>query len=144
MKMKTKKQQIARRGGFTLLEILVVVLIIGLLIGVVGTNVFQALIRGQRGTTEMQIKQFEGALKRYRLDNGRYPEALEELAEPDPITNEPYLDGGKVPLDPWKNDYSYQLNPDGSFLIISFGKDGEAGGTGENADITTETIREDN
>ena len=101
MKKKTNKQKTARRGGFTLLEILVVILIIGLLLGVVGTNVFKALFTGQRRSIEMQIKQFEGALNFYRLEHNKYPESLEELVEPDVMSGEPYLKGGKLPLDPW-------------------------------------------
>lgn len=139
--MNTVKKTCLRRAGFTLLEVLVVVLIIGLLLGVVGTNVFRALIRGQRGTAEMQIRHFEEAMNEFQMDKRRWPETLEELTEPDPVAGKPYMDS--IPLDPWKNEYQYEITPENKPLITSFGADGVPGGEGENADISSETMREE-
>ncbi len=113
----------SRRRGFTLVEILVVVLIIGLLISVVAPNVFGGLLRGQRGAAKMQIHAFKTACMAYQGDHHRYPDRLEELAGDD-LNGQPYLDGGKVPLDPWGNEFEYSVEPDGSILIVSLGTDG--------------------
>ena len=129
-----------RRRGFTLIEILVVLLLVGLVVGFVGTNVFGGLLRGQKKAAEIQIKNLQSALNMYQLANLEYPDTLEELAQPDPETGQPFLDGGKVPLDPWNNDYFYEVGPDGVPVIISYGKDGSPGGDGENADISSQDI----
>ncbi len=124
-----------RQGGFTLIEIMVVVLIIGLLVGLVGTNVFQALVKGKKGTARTQIRQLEGAVDMYRTYNNRLPDSLEELTEPDEDTGEPYIK--RVPLDPWDHEYEYIVNNDGSFEIVSYGRDGAPGGTGEDEDLSS-------
>ena len=133
-KRNTKRR---RAAGFTLIEILVVVLIIGLLVGLVGQNVFKALFKGQRGAAEIQIRNFDGALDLYRLEFSKYPDSLEDLLEEDE-NGEAFLDS--IPLDPWNNEYEYSVEPDGSYLIISFGADGEEGGEGENADLRSDEI----
>jgi general secretion pathway protein G len=136
--MQTRKR-IRRRAaaGFTLIEILVVVLIVGLLVGLVGPNIFRSLFKGQRGAAEIQIKNFGGMLDQYKVENYRYPDALEELTEPDengePITK-------SIPLDPWGNEYFYTVEPDGSYLIVSYGADGEEGGEDENRDIRSDEL----
>ena len=142
--------QIQRRraAGFTLIEIMAVVLIIGLLGGIVGAAIFGQIDRARVTTARTQIKQIEAALDFYRMDNGRYPttdQGLEALVRPpsvDPLPKnyrpEGYLSGGKVPLDPWSNEYNYlspgQNNPY-SFDLWSHGADGRPGGTGTDADI---------
>ena len=142
--------QIQRRraAGFTLIEIMAVVLIIGLLGGIVGAAIFGQIDRARVTTARTQIKQIEAALDFYRMDNGRFPttdQGLEALVRPpsvDPLPKnyrpEGYLSGGKVPLDPWSNEYNYlspgQNNPY-SFDLWSHGADGRPGGTGTDADI---------
>lgn len=138
----------ARVAGFTLIEIMAVVLIIGLLVTIVGVNIFSQVDKARVGTAKTQIKQLEGVLEFYRLDNARYPtteQGLDALVhkpsgEPQPRNWRPegYLQGGKVPLDPWGNAYQYaapgQHNPY-SFDLWSYGSDGAPGGDGVNADI---------
>lgn len=137
--MKTKRSRRDARSGFTLIEILVVILILGLLLGVVGTNVFDALIRGKKGTTEIQIRNFEGAIDQFRLNNnGRLPESLDQLTEPDQLTGEALLD--RLPMDPWEREYFYDPLDGGNYIVGSYGADGEPGGEGEDKDITNETL----
>ena len=135
--MKTRKSHPRRNAGFTLIEILVVVLIIGLLVGLVGSNVFSALIKGQKGAVTMQMKHFEQSLTTFRMENHRYPDSLEELLEDDE-NGEPIM--RSIPLDPWDNEYEYVVEPDGSFVITSFGADGAPGGEGDDADIISNEI----
>lgn len=132
--MKALRPRRSTRGGFTLLEILVVVLLIGLLIGVVGPNVWNVLVRGKVGTCKFQIRQIEAAIELYQASNGTVPDTLQELTEPDPISGKPWLD--IEPLDPWGNDYLYDVRGS-DYEIISYGKDGVAGGEGEDADISS-------
>ncbi len=137
-----------RRSGFTLIEIMAVVLIIGLLSTIVGTVVFSQVDKGRVTTAKAQIKSIESGLEFYRMDNGRYPtteqglQALVEMPSLEPIPKswrpEGYLQGGRVPDDPWSNPYYYlspgQNNPY-SFDLWSLGSDGNPGGEGIDADI---------
>lgn len=129
----------ARRSGFTILEILVVLLIVGLILGTVGQNVFQALFSGQEGTAKNQMRVFLKTLDQYQLRNFKYPDSLEELTSGEGAPGgEPYL--SKIPLDPWNNEYHYELQPGGKPLIVCYGADGEPGGDGKDADITSEDL----
>jgi general secretion pathway protein G len=131
--------------GFTLLELLVVIVIIGLLASYVGPKYFAQIGKSEVTVAKAQIEGIEKALDAYRLDVGHYPAAEEGLAalqtKPGSDStnkwNGPYLKK-EVPLDPWGHPYVYR-NPgsDGRAVdIISYGKDGQPGGTGENADIS--------
>ncbi len=128
--------------GFTLLELLVVMVIIGLLAAYVGPKYFSQIGKSEIKITKAQIDALEKALDAYRLDVGRYPSTEQGLAalEAKP-SNEakwggPYLKKA-VPLDPWGKPYQYRAPGEkGEFDLFSFGKDGQAGGEGENADIT--------
>ena len=138
----------SRQLGFTLIEIMAVVLIIGLLTAVVGTAIFGQIDRARVTTAKTQMKQIEAALDFYRMDNGRYPtteqglDALVHQPSTEPVPREyrpeGYLSGGKVPKDPWGSPYEYQApgqrNTYG-FDIWSFGADGQPGGKGVDADI---------
>ncbi|MGH8011657.1 MAG: type II secretion system major pseudopilin GspG [Candidatus Binataceae bacterium] len=128
--------------GFTLIELMVVILIIGLLATIVVENLRGATDKAKRIKAEADISQLKTALDRYYLDNGRYPSTEQGLqalvsqptGDPAPVD---YPDGGyieKVPSDPWRNPYFYQSNGD-SYVLKSFGADGAEGGTGKNADI---------
>jgi general secretion pathway protein G len=128
--------------GFTLLELLVVVAIIGLLVGYVAPRYFSQVGKSEVTAVRAQIDGFEKALDTYRLDTGRYPTTEQGLnalvAKPAdaPKWNGPYLRKA-VPLDPWGNPYRYKTPADkGDYEILSYGKDGQPGGTGEAADIT--------
>jgi general secretion pathway protein G len=134
----TQRRNTRRARGFTLIEILVVVLIIGLLVSVVGPNVWNTFIRSQKGVAKAQIENLKTALEQYRLNLNRYPDTLDELLQPDPTTGRPWLDRKSVPLDPWGNEYFYTVEADGSYVITCFGADGAPGGEGENADLSSE------
>ena len=131
----TKK---SHRNGFTLIEIMVVVLIVGLLLGTVGPNVWNALFSSQTKIAANQIRQFHNALDQWKLNNYKYPDSLESLTEPDPITGDPLLK--RIPLDPWQNEYQYEFDQDNNPIITSFGADGSPGGYAKDADISTENI----
>ncbi|MBI4446502.1 MAG: type II secretion system major pseudopilin GspG [Acidobacteria bacterium] len=134
----------AHNRGFSLIELIVVLVILGLLATVVGPRVMDRLGKGKTEIAKLQIDQFEGALGLFRFDVGRYPstaEGLQALIENNGgIQNwgGPYLDRKSVPKDPWGRDYQYQSpGQNGDFDLWSTGADGAEGGQGENADITS-------
>jgi len=125
-----------------LLELLVVVAIIGLLAGYVAPRYFGQIGKSEVNTAKAQIDALEKALDQYRLDVGRYPttemglNALVTRPANEPKWSGPYLKKA-VPLDPWGKPYLYKIPGDhGEFDLLSYGKDGQRGGTGEDADIT--------
>ena len=129
--------------GFTLLELLVVMVIIGLLAAYVGPRYFAQLSKSERGTAKTQIEAFSRALDAYRLDAGHYPSTAQGLAAlstrpPDEAKwNGPYLQKSPPP-DPWGQAYQYRSpgTGDAEYDLLSFGKDGRAGGEGADADIS--------
>lgn len=137
-----------RSAGFTLIEIMAVVLIMGLLAGLVGVAIFGQIDSARVTTTQTQMKQIEQALTFYQMDNGRFPtteQGLEALVREPAIGPEPrnyrpggYLQGDQVPRDAWGNPYQYenpgQHNPE-SFDLWSLGADGAPGGSDTDADI---------
>ena len=133
------------QAGFTLLELLVVIVIIGLLAAYVGPKYFAQLGKSEVTIAKAQMEAFEKSLDTYRLDVGRYPNTEEGMAAlmAAPATagakwNGPYLKKG-VPKDPWGNPYQYRSpGAKGEYDIVSTGKDGQPGGTGENADIVSQ------
>ncbi|MES2126771.1 MAG: type II secretion system major pseudopilin GspG [Pseudomonadota bacterium] len=134
-----------RAAGFTLLELLVVIVIIGLLAAYVGPKYFSQLGKSEVTVAKAQIEAFDKSLDTYRLDVGRYPSTEEGLAAlmaaPATATakwNGPYLKKG-VPLDPWGHPYQYKApGSKAEYEILSLGKDGQPGGDGENADISSQ------
>lgn len=130
------------RTGFTLLELLVVIVIIGLLAAYVGPKYFSQLGKSEVTVARAQIDAFEKSLDTFRLDVGRYPtteEGLNALMTAPPSAaakwNGPYLKK-VVPADPWGHAYQYRSpGAKGDYDIVSLGKDGQPGGTGEAADI---------
>lgn len=135
-------------SGFTLIEIMAVVIIIGMLTGVVGFQIFQQVDKGRVTTARTQISTLEGVLELYRMDNGKFPTTEQGLAalvqEPssDPVPrNYPrggYLNRGRVPDDPWNNPYQYEApgqNNEHAFDLWSLGSDGNPGGEDVDADI---------
>ena len=137
-----------RRSGFTLIEIMVVIAVIGMLAALVAPNVLGQLGKAKEGAASSQIEMLGAALDAYRLDNDTYPtaaqglEALrrEPLSEPRPRDwRGPYL-SKDVPLDPWGSPYVYRrlgvVNPWG-YELSSYGADGREGGSGADADITS-------
>jgi general secretion pathway protein G len=130
-----------RSAGFTLLELLVVIVIIGLLAGYVAPRYFSQVGKSEIQVAKAQIESLEKALDQFRLDTRHYPSAEQGLdalvAKP---ANEqgwsgPYLKKS-VPMDPWGHAYVYRVpGQKGEFDLFSYGRDGKAGGTGEDADI---------
>jgi general secretion pathway protein G len=129
-------------GGFTLLELLVVMVIIGLLASYVGPRYFSQIGKSEVKTARAQIDSLGKALDQFRLDTGHYPSMQEGIAalvaKP---ANEPKWDGPyltkDVPADPWGNAYVYKIPGEhGEYDLLSYGSDGQAGGAGDAADIT--------
>jgi general secretion pathway protein G len=121
----------AGEAGFTLVEILVVITIIGLIMGLVGPRVLGYLSDSKVKTARIQIQGFSAALDLYYLDSGRYPSASEGLAalvqKPEGAVawNGPYLKGTAVPNDPWGRPYVYRVpGRQGAYEIVSLGQDG--------------------
>ncbi len=109
-----------RERGFTLVEIMVVVVIIGLLAGLVGPRIFNRLEKAKFETAKTQMSQIKTSLATYRLDVGRYPDRLDCLIQPcGDGWSGPYLDSEEVPLDPWNNDYQYEVKDNGKAFSIS-------------------------
>jgi general secretion pathway protein G len=132
--------------GFTLIEIMVVIIILGILAVYIGPKIMGRPEEAKQVKAKVDISALETALKLYKLDNGVYPsteQGLQALVEKPESGNAPakwrdggYLDKNKVPKDPWKNDFVY-LSPGvhGDFDIISYGSDGVPGGEKQNMDI---------
>lgn len=131
-----------RGGGFTLIEILVVLAIVAMLAGLVGPRLWNQLGGAKTSTAAVQIKDLEQGVELFRLDVGRFPnnqEGLEALVTRPATANGwkgPYLRKG-LPADPWGNPYRYEYpsKRGGDFDIYSFGADNAPGGDGENADV---------
>lgn len=127
--------------GFTLLELLVVMVILGLLTGYVAPKLFAHIGKAEVKTARAQIDGLEKALDAYRIDIGHYPSTEEGLAALQvPPADEPHWSGPylkkAVPNDPWGHPYQYKQPGDhGEYDLMSFGKDGKAGGTGEDEDL---------
>ena len=136
----TRTAALARTHGFTLLELLVVVAIIGLLAAYVGPKYFTQVAKSEQTVAKAQIQAFARTLGTYRLDVGNFPtteEGLNALVVKPPGAekwNGPYLDKA-VPNDPWGRPYLYRATED-DFEIVSYGKDGQPGGSGSAADIS--------
>ena len=126
------------QSGFTLVELLIVIVIIGLLGSLVAPQMFSKIGSSKQSTAKAQMQMFETALDTYYLDVGNYPPSLQELRSSSAAGwDGPYLKK-EIPLDPWNNPYQIQVpGPAGqAYLISSYGKDGQAGGQGENADVS--------
>jgi general secretion pathway protein G len=137
----------ARRSGergFTLVEILVVITIIGMIMALVGPRVLHYLTESKAKAAKIQIESLGSALDLFYLDAGRYPSSSEGLAalvqRPGSMAgwNGPYLKGGVVPADPWGHPYVYRApGQHGAYDIMSFGADGQEGGTDSASDVTS-------
>jgi general secretion pathway protein G len=133
----------SRCSGFTLLELLVVMVIIGLLAGLVAPRYFDQIGKSTTKVAKAQIDSLGKALDQYRLDVGAYPSTEEGLnalmtsPQNQPHWSGPYLQKA-VPLDPWDRPYQYRSPGEhGDYDLFTLGRDGQVGGTGENADVTS-------
>lgn len=139
--LRRRRWLLAATAGFTLLELLVVVAIIGLLAAYVGPKYFSQVGKSEQSVARAQVDAFARAVNTYRLDVGNFPstdEGLAVLAARPAGSSKwsgPYLERA-VPVDPWGRPYIYRgPSPSGDFEIQSMGKDGRPGGTGDDADI---------
>ena len=142
---------IQKSGGFTLIELMVVVVILGILAGLIVPRIMGRPEEARQAKARIQLESLDTALKLYRLDNGDYPsteQGLQALVEPPSVGDLPrnwrqggYLDKGRIPKDPWGNEYMY-LCPgiEEEYDLISYGADGEPGGEGKNRDITNHDV----
>lgn len=141
-----------RRGGFTLLELLIVVLIITILGGVVGVQLAGRPHEARVAAARAQLENFRMALRLYHMDQGHYPtlrQGLQALVQPSNMEPRPrrfpeggYLERNEVPLDPWGNPYVYLVpgSRGEPFEVLSYGRDGQPDGNGEDADISTSDL----
>jgi len=139
-----KRRSCKRKAGFTLVELLVVLLILGLLAGLVGPRVLKYLGGAKSDTAELQIAEFGAGLDLFHLEVGRYPTTEEGLAalanEPAGVDNwnGPYLKKKDIPADPWGKPYQYRApGQHGDYDLYSLGRDNADGGEGEDADIVS-------
>jgi len=145
--MGEKRQQLLK-PGFTLIELMIVIVILGLLATIVMPRILNRPEQARRMKAKIDIRNIESALALFKTDTGRFPttsEGLEALVSDQDIkgySNDGYLD--KVPLDPWGNKYIY-ISPGvhrKDYDLESYGRDGENGGTGDNADIESWNLDE--
>ena len=137
------KQTFKKQQGFSLMELLVVLVIIGLLASLVGPTLYKRIMPAKQSVARVQIENYSNALDQFFIDVGRYPTSKETLAVLRKNTgtikkwNGPYLKKD-LPNDPWEGKYNY-LSPgkNGPFEITSYGADGKKGGEGENQDINS-------
>ena len=134
---------IFNKKGLSLIEMLVVVGILAFIMSVVARSVNQSRKKSQINETKILIGLLEQAMEEFSLDCGYYPEALEDLVSAPPDCEEwgpqPYLKNGKIPKDPWKQNFQYEYDEEsGTYAIISFGADRKPGGSGRfNKDISS-------
>jgi general secretion pathway protein G len=138
-----KFRRVGNKRGFTLMELMVVIVILGLLMALVGPKFFKQKGKGDRVAARTQIELFGQALDSFRLDTNRYPttdEGLRALIENPGIDgwDGPYLRKKTIPLDPWRTEYVYKYpGSQGEYDLLSYGLDGTPGGEGDNADIVS-------
>ena len=144
---KRSRRQNNGEEGFTLVEMLVVITIIGLIMGLIGPRVLNYLNESKVKAARIQLQSFSSALDLFYLDAGRFPSTAEGLAALVQRTpgiaawNGPYLKGGSLPKDPWSHPYVYRSPGErGPYDIVSYGSDGQEGGSGIAADISTENL----
>jgi general secretion pathway protein G len=142
---KTPVRRLLRdQRGFSLIELLVVIIILGLIAGLVGPRLFGRVGQSKQAAARAQIELFGAALDQYRLDVGSYPPStvgLQALVQNPNVANwnGPYLKKPVVPIDPWGRPYTYKCCPGdhGDYDIWSLGADATPGGDGENRDVTS-------
>ncbi len=143
MREKERKRGSHAERGFSLIELIVVLVILGLLATVVGPRVMDRLGKGKSEIAKLQVDQLEGALGLFRFDVGRYPttaEGLQGLIQTSGVQNwsGSYLDKRTLPKDPWGREYQYRSPGQyGDFDLWSWGADGTQGGDDDNADVSS-------
>jgi len=143
---RNKKRRMRRSGGFTLIELMVVIVILGLLAALVAPKVLDVADKGRVTATKTQITSFKTALMQYKLEFNKFPTTSEGLnALINNSKNKKYLDSNTVPLDSWDNAYIYTSpgSNGNDYEIVSLGEDGQKGGTEYNADIVSWNLQGD-
>ncbi len=149
------------QNGFTLIELMIVIVIIGILATLLIPRIMERPEEARRVKAKVDIKTIESALKLYKIDTGNYPtteqglEALIKKPDTSPVPNKwregGYLEGDAVPKDPWGNPYYYTASSTSGtsgtsgrdYEIVSYGSDGQPGGTGKDADISSADLTKD-
>lgn len=143
MSFKSYRKTAARRA-FSLVELMVVIVIIGLLAGTVTVGIRSYLVRSKQNVAKMEISKICQAIESFYLEYDRYPtneEGLEILLQVSDRFPEPLLD--RLPSDPWKHPYEYlETGTTPPYEVVSYGADGREGGTGTEADITSKDLQE--
>ena len=138
--MKNRRRNRALHHPFTLIEIMIVVVIIGMLAALVGPRIIGSLDKARVSTTKTQLVNLKGAVQQFYMDCAEYPNTLDDLMvkTSNAKWSGPYLDGKSLPKDGWDNDFVYTVPgaDDLPFDIISYGADKTAGGEDYNADIS--------
>ncbi len=135
-----KKSAVLTYRAFTLIEIMVVVIILGILATLITPRVLDRIDQARQMTAKSQIRQLSGALHMFKMDTGKYPDTLQGLVSNPGVEgwrDGGYIEHGRVPRDPWGRDYIY-MSPGREgrdFELFSYGRDGERGGTGYDAEI---------
>ncbi len=132
-----------RQSGFSLMELMVVIAILGILSTIVVTNVMPMLGKGKMNAAKASINSLKAAVTTYYMNNNRLPESLDTLTQPDPNNlDEPYIEDSDSLIDPWGTPF--ELKPEGGrkFTIVSYGADGLPGGEGEDGDVTSKDAKE--
>lgn len=141
-----RRKRVTDRSGFTMIELVAVLVILGLLAAVVGRNVMQDIERGRQNTTMANLKILHQAVLQFKMDTGRYPTAEEGLTalvvQPSDVSGwQPggYLTETAIPRDAWDNEFIYELYPESGkpFVIKSLGDDRQEGGEGYSADLSS-------
>jgi len=129
------------QGGFTLVELMVVIAIIAVLATIVGVNVMGGLDEGDQVAAKAQIRSLKDAVIMYRTRYKKLPDSLEDLiSNPKDIQ---FLDASEVPMDPWGNPFRYEVEGSSQFTIVSYGADGMPGGSGYDADLSSDNLKDD-
>ena len=132
-------QRSHRSAGFTLIEIMVVITLIGLIATVVVPGIMSNVDKGKVVTTKAKMGNLGGVLDKYRLYHSKYPDSMTELMEPDDKNmGEPYIDDPDALKDTWGNDFIYNKTGPRKYELISLGGDGFEGGEGPDADISSD------